>query len=68
MSKCKPATRGVPQGSLLGPILLNILISDMDSGIKFADDTKVLSLCIDRPEGRDAIQRDLGRLEVCAPS
>ncbi|KAJ7408809.1 rna-directed dna polymerase from mobile element jockey-like [Willisornis vidua] len=65
-----PVRSGVHGGSVLGPILFNIFVSDMHSGIestlsKFTDGTKLCA--ISTLEGRDGIQRGLKGLErwVC---
>lgn len=55
----------VPQGSVMGTILLNYFIYYTASGTegtcsRFADNTKLRGVM-----GRDAIQRDLDRLEEC---
>lgn len=70
----KPVTSSAPQGSVPGPELSNIFLSDTGSMIawyiqllsKFEDGTK-LSDAVDTLEGQDAIQKDPGQAQEAGP-
>ena len=62
-----PVTSGVPQGSLLGPILLLLFVDDLPNAVKtsrvacYADDTKIFE-SVDSITDCNALQSDLNDL------
>ena len=65
-SQCGAVKSGVPQGSVLGPILYLIYVSDISDDVSsnvilFADDTKLYSR-VERHEDCHTLQEDINKL------
>ncbi|CAM5136177.1 unnamed protein product [Eretmochelys imbricata] len=65
-SEWREVNSGVPQGSVLGSVLFNIFINDLEKGVnskvaKFADDTKLLKIVKSQADCEE-LQKDLSDL------
>ena len=68
LSEESKVTSGIPQGSVLGPVLFVIYINDLPQGLEnkvkmFADDTKLYASNVN-PNTYASLQRDLDKLPV----
>ena len=66
MSQWRAVISGIPQGSVLGPVLFIIYINDLPDLVEnftmlFADDTKLYS-AVNNTNDHDSLQNDLNKL------
>ena len=69
-STLKNVSVGVPQGSILGPLLFLIYINDLTEGVSsnaklFADDTSLFSVTYDIQSSTINLNKNLERISKC---
>ena len=67
-SSWKDVTAGVPQGSILGPLLFLVYINDLSNGLKtnpklFTDDTSLFSVIHDVNSSQIDLNEDLDKTD-----